>query len=225
MPISRPECHDPQPGITWCACCDHAQDLSLALQQSSDAVSMLHERCEEESVRCDELAQSLSSAMSRTVEMENEVQHLRSALDQHASTSKAEASAQQRLHATIVQRAEAMLQEGDAYSRKLYGTLEQERAARLELHALLETANKSIREKEAKLSTARRKTQQAELASRTAAAECAKFKSERAYTVPPSRWLSFDASMPDVCRGQSFGPRSHWQQRQKRWRRSVNRSE
>ena len=65
--------------------------FSRALQQSSDAMAMLEERCEEEEARCDDLTESLEKVTERTHRLEQEVLDLREQLEQSRSTAKTEA--------------------------------------------------------------------------------------------------------------------------------------
>jgi chromosome segregation ATPase len=152
--------------------------FSMALQQSSDAMSMLQERCDEEEARCDELTGTLEAATLRTHALENEVRELHSQLETSQSTAKTEAKHTAHKAKYVMEQAQSMLQEGDAYSQQLYTTLTEEREARLQVQAALVEKGAECEEMEKRLANTRRTVGPLEAAGRQSKAERAKAEAE-----------------------------------------------
>ena len=150
--------------------------FSMALQQSSDAMSMLQERYNEEEARCDDLTVTLEEQTTRTHQLENEVRDLADKLEKTSTSAKTEANHKSKHASFVMEQAQSMLQEGDAYSQELYGQLAEERDARLQLQDALVAKGEEVAEVQNRLANTRRTLGPLETAGRQA--QAAKVKAE-----------------------------------------------
>lgn len=152
--------------------------FSMALQQSSDAMSMLQDRCDEEGARCEELTETLEAATARMHVLENEVRELQGQLETSQSHAKTEAKRTAHKAKFVMEQAQAMLQEGDSYSQQIYAVLAEEREARLQVQAALADKSKECEEVEKRLANTRRAVGPLEEADRKSKAERIKAEGE-----------------------------------------------
>ena len=153
-------------------------EFSVALQQSADAMSMLQERYDEEEARCEELTGSLEEAVMRSSTLENEVHALHERLESSQSAAKSEVAATERSARSVVEQAQSMLHESDAYSQQIYGKLAEEREARTQLQSALGGKDAECEQLKQRLQSVRRAMQPMEENARLAKAEKAKVESE-----------------------------------------------
>jgi len=156
--------------------------LSVALQQSNDTISVMQDQLSDDSATIETLSRDLGAAnhlveelQRRTVALEGDLAHMTRDRDETSST-------QRHGHDQAMRTAEMMMARGNEYSEILFSQLNAEREAREAVEAALQHANLAAQAAEEKLVAARQVTQSTDEAGRVERAKRSKVEADQQRT-------------------------------------------